>query len=400
MSRNNDVIKVLFLPDKVTKGADQSGFATASALANGDWGVFNYDTGANIWTAQATPFDADDISSNFVIAYRGDGTLGTAGELYTSSGTHIQKNNVKTWSINNDIAGVTQKIAVSAMGAESGASATNYNYGIKFDFRGNSELYQRFGANQASKFFMGNTQCVGTGTASDDADAEIAAQWAEALGNDNDQFMNISIAGTGITNTPVVYTASGTAGVAGAWSDDSGAVTEAVALAKIRLYATTSTDLAIVFEFQSFSSIYTFCNVNPKYFKQRAIKAIPALLGGDCAFATVAESQTMVYPEGLGYDVQELEYLAGGFTGKPGPYRQSRLNGLPFSDVEFIATAATSYTVCALEYDQMSIGGWQEYQNNLSTYIILQATPTDTAGYPKHIIDIIANGVGATIITT
>lgn len=391
MSKNNDVFKTLFLPNDV---AQTSGTRSA-ALTNGDWGVFDYDTGLSVTATTAAA-----IPGRFYIAYKGDGTLGVAGELYTTSGSHIQLKNVSNLTINNDNVATDQTLTVSAMEAQSGASATNYDYGIKFDFRGNTDVYQRFGANQASKFAMANTKCVGTGTASDDADAEVVAQWAESLANDVDQFIGFSVAGTGITNTPVVYTASGTMGTSGSWADSVGAITEAVALAQIRLYATTSTDLATVFTINSFSSMYSFCNVNPKYFKMRGIRAIPSLLGGTCAWGTFAETVSIIYEEGRGYDVQELEYLAGGFTGDPGVYRQSRLNGLPFTRSSFLAVSATFYTVCALEYAQFSIGGWQEYLNNQSTYIILPDTVTNTAGFPVHVLGLIASAAGAPSITT
>jgi len=393
MSKNNDVCKVLFLPD--AKPQDATAVQRAAGLSNGEWGIFNYDTSINIWANDNAAFAATDLPANFIIVYKGNGTIGTAGELYTSAGSHIQSRNVEQWSVNSDNVGVLQSIAVSAMEAESGSTADNYEYGIKFDFRGNSELYQRFGYNQASKFFMANTQCVGSGTASDDADAEVVAQWAEALANDPDQFMNMTIAGTGITNTPVIYTASGTPGLEGVWTAAGSVVTEAVALAGIRAYLTTSVDLTTTFQFQSFSSIYAFCNVNPKYFKQRAIIGIPSLLGGTCSFATVAETVAMKYPEGLGYDVQELEYQAEGFSSKPGIYRQSNLNGLPFSGAEFIAVSSTYYTVCALEYAQVSIGGWEQYSNNISTYIVLDSVPNGATDFPIGIFTVIAAATGA-----
>ena len=398
MSRNNDVFKVLFLPNAIAEAYDQ--VERATGLSNGEWGVFDYDTGLNAWPLVGSAFVAADIPSNFYIAYMGDGTLGTAGKLYTSTGTHIQKKNIEGFTINNDNVATNQVVTISGLECQSGSTATNYDYGIKFDFRGNTEIYQRFGANQASKFAVANTKCVGTGTASDDADAEVVAQWAESLANDTDQFISMSISGTGITNTPVVFTASGIAGTAGAWADAGGAITEAVALAEIRAYATTSTDLAMAITVGQFSSTYTFLNVNAKYFKQRGIHAVTSLIADDCTFGTITATTPMVYEEGLGYDVQELEYLAEGFTGMPGPYRQSRLNGLPFQNTEFIAVKATKYTICSLEYSQFSRGGWQDYLNPQSTYIILQATPTNTAGYPLHMISLIVNAVGAPVITT
>jgi len=409
MSTNNDVFKTLFLPNKV---AVTSG--NIADLAEGDWGVFNYETGIAINVAAAITLPA-----GFIIAYKGDGTLGIAGEMYTSAGTHMQTKGVLGITVNNDNAAVSQVLRLSGLTAQSGADATNYDYGFKLDLRGNTDVYMRFGANQASKLFTANTKCVGSVGASGDADAEVAAQWAEGIANDQDQFLSVSVAGTGIGAAthvegdilgPVIYTASGVVGKAGVWSAlvvDSGDVTESVkvltateALTMIREYSTGSSDLVIDVTVGSFGSLYSFCSVNPKYFKQRQIKGILSLVGEECNFATVTETQAMIYEEGRGYDIQELEYLAGGFTGDPGPYRQSRLNGLPFAASSFLAVKDTFYTVATIQYVQKSVGGWQAYENNLSTYIVLQADPTNTAGYPLHAIGLLATALGVEIVTT
>jgi len=307
MSRNNDVSKVLFLPEKAAKAAG----SRVGALANGEWGVFNYDTGLTI---TATTITAATLPNNFFIAYVGDGTLGEAGEIYFSTGTHIQKRNLRYYTQNNPVTATGQVITVSGLEAQSGSGADNYDYGIKFDFRGNTELYQRFGMNQASKFATANTKCVGNGTASDDADAEVVAQWAKQIANDTDQFISFTVTGTGIgtsggsggSGTPgITFTASGNAGTVGAWTDNDAAtanisITETEALAFIRAYATTSTDLSIAFTIDVFSSTYSFCNVNPKYFKQRGIKAIGSLVAENCTFGTITETTPMVYEEGAG----------------------------------------------------------------------------------------------------
>ncbi|MHA1197747.1 MAG: hypothetical protein ACTSQF_00120 [Candidatus Heimdallarchaeaceae archaeon] len=400
MSRNNDVSKVLFLPDEAAVAAD----AALSALANGNWGLYDYNTGLSV-----SALDADIASGlprEFFIAYVGDGTLGTAGEIYTTTGTHIRAGLIHYLTINNDAAPVAQAIAVQTFtGVQSGADATNYDYGVKFDFRGNTEIYQRYGYNQATKTFMGTTKCVGNTGAAEDAGAEICAQWAEAVGNDHDQFIGFVCDGTGMTGTGASYTPTGVAGTAGVWAIDGTPTTEALTLAEIRSYTTGSGDLIITFTLgagdeNGFSNMYTFCGVNAKYFKQRQIVAVPSLVGGECLWATAAETVAMIYGEGYGYDINELEYQCEGFTGKPGPYRQSRLNGLPFHNTEFIAIPTTKYTVEVLAYDQYSVGGWLEYFNNQSTYFILVATPTDTDAFPQRALAAIAAVVGCTVTTT
>jgi hypothetical protein len=385
MSTNNDVFKTLFLPNKV---AVTSG--NIADLSEGDWGVFNYETGVAINVASTITLPA-----GFIIAYKGDGTLGTAGEMYTSAGTHIQTKNFESITLNNDTAGVAQILQLSNVDI-----LEDDDISLKLDLRGNTDVYMRFGANQASKFFTANVKNLGNVGVSEDPNAEGIAQFAEGIANDVDQFLSLSVAGTGITNSPVVYTASGVSGKAGQWSDSVGDITAATALAQIRTYPTSSSDITMDITVGMLSSMYNFCAVNPKYFKQRAIKGVLSLNGGETVFATVTETQAMVYEEGRGYDIQELEYLAGGFTGDPGPYRQSRLNGLPFATSSFLAVKDTFYTVAALQYVQESVGGWQRYKNDVSTYIVLQATPTNTAGYPLHALGLLATALGVNIVTT
>jgi len=241
---------------------------------------------------------------------------------------------------------------------------------------------------------------VGSSGASAYAPAEVIAQFVESLAHDTDQFMNLSVTGTGLTGA-TVYTASGTSNGTGTWTVNSVASTEAAALAAIR--AGTAA-MALSISMQTFSQIYAFCNVNPKYFKQRQIAAVPSLTGGSCAWADFEETVATIYEEGRGYDIQELEYIAEGFL--TGPYRQSNLNGLPFMNAEFIASKDLYYTVCVFAYDQFSVGGWQEYLNNLSTYFVLDgestagdSAPATTAGYPKAVLNSIAKVQGITEVT-
>lgn len=365
MSRNNDVCKVIFTP--ITDGQVVVDTRIGD-LAPGRWGIFNYDTGKAVHIAAA-----DEVPNNWIYAQMADdGTniVGTPGEIYTSTGTHIQTKNLRYATEDTGQDAVGQEIKFSVFNIQSGPDATQYDYGIKFDLRGNTEVYQRFGMNQATKFFMASTRCVGKegGTPAIYADAEVVAQWAEGIYNDVDKFLGFHVIGTG---GDVKY-----------WLDPAtnkwtfvGAADIADALEKIRLI-TAGIEITVIVA--DFSKMQYFCNVNPKYFKQRQIKAIPSLIGGSCAWATIEETKAMEYESGYGYDIKELEYLAGGFTGKPGPYRQSRLHGLAFSDVEFLAVDKTKYDVLVLGYDQFSVGGWLEYLNNQSTYFVSLDAGTDS----------------------
>lgn len=95
------------------------------------------------------------------------------------------------------------------------------------------------------------------------------------------------------------------------------------------------------------------------------------------------------YPEGKGFDLQELEYEAGGWNGKPGPYRTSSVLGLQKGAIEYFSSASGNYTQLVLEYDQFSVGGWLEYLNNLRTIIAIPCADTATLTGLVTILDAI-----------
>lgn len=76
---------------------------------------------------------------------------------------------------------------------------------------------------------------------------------------------------------------------------------------------------------------YKYCCINSEYFKIRQTDAIVSLRTGfDCCGSTSVVTD-LEYPQGLGYDLQQLQYTAGGFDGQPGIYRVGDLKGLPFN---------------------------------------------------------------------
>lgn len=120
-------------------------------------------------------------------------------------------------------------------------------------------------------------------------------------------------------------------------------------------------------------AIKTFSTVNVDYFNPRGTDIIVTLLGQDgfqCN-GTATTVTDLQYAEGKGYDIEALEYYAGGVNGKPGPYRISPSTGLAREGFEYYADRAVNYTQLVLEYDQFSVGGWLEYLNNLRTVVAI-----------------------------
>lgn len=132
-------------------------------------------------------------------------------------------------------------------------------------------------------------------------------------------------------------------------------------------------------------------NINLKYVKMRNSDLIVSLpLGFDCngSVATVTEAAN---GEGQGYDLRQLEYESQGNNGVDGtgPYRQSAVHGLERAGIVYKINASANYNTFILSYDQMSVGGWLEYLNNLETIIAVPCADTATTASIAAILDAI-----------
>jgi hypothetical protein len=93
---------------------------------------------------------------------------------------------------------------------------------------------------------------------------------------------------------------------------------------------------------------------------------------------TITTIQNAQYPEGKGYDLQALEYEAGGWNGKPGPYRQRAVTGLQKENFEYFAQTGSSYTQVVLGGEQVSESGARDYQADNVTIVAIPSTDSAT----------------------
>jgi len=66
-----------------------------------------------------------------------------------------------------------------------------------------------------------------------------------------------------------------------------------------------------------------------------------------------------------------IEYKAGGFTGKPSVYRTGTMLGVAFQGFSSLVDKAGIYNKIDITYDLESNSGWLDYKNNLNTSIII-----------------------------
>lgn len=370
MSTTNELFKVLVLPNSA---ADTSGHI--SALANGHWGVFSVADDTAVELDSGSGADAANVPAEFYIAYRGNGTLGVAGKLYMSAGQKIQLKNLRSYSVSAPASATAQTVIITP---NYSVVEQGYDYGVKLDFRGNTEVYQRYGANQAVKTFIGSTHCALP--AEDAAYANtVIADLFMGIVNDADQFMDAAIAYTDDGNKTITYTHGSNGSIGG---------TGTLAALKA-LDSTAAATLTITIN--AISEMYSWANINPKYFKLRGIKAIPSLAGADCVWAAFT-GVAMVYGTNYGYDVKELEFEAGGWDGKPGPYRQSGLHGLPFTGFEYLTPSDTAqYTINCLQYDNEYTAGWMNHKAHMATYLV-SVGATGTSSIANVLLNIATAG--------
>lgn len=115
-----------------------------------------------------------------------------------------------------------------------------------------------------------------------------------------------------------------------------------------------------------------------KYWYVRGTVAILSLVEGFTCNGSTTLIQQVIYEEGSGYDLKAKEYLAGGWNGKPGPYRVSALLGVQRGGFEYFASATAKYHQVILGYDMQSQSNFEKYQANLETIIGIPCADTTT----------------------
>lgn len=144
-----------------------------------------------------------------------------------------------------------------------------------------------------------------------------------------------------------------------------------------------------------------YAQVNLKYINFRQTNVFLSLLtdpnvpNGWGTFGpdtTQSDLQEMVYEDGSGYDIQQLEYIAGGWNGKPGPYRTSELVGVPLRGAQFYSTVSGTYNLYAITYDNIGIGGGHAMRSSLATYIAVPSANTTAENSINAFLQRIVNG--------
>lgn len=120
-------------------------------------------------------------------------------------------------------------------------------------------------------------------------------------------------------------------------------------------------------------AIKNYCQINYNYVKLRAYNMTVSFMQAgniQTSSATITTIQDLQYPQGQGYDIQQLEYEAGGWNGKPGLYRQLEMVGGPHGDFTVNAVRNLEYIQIIIAHDALSVvGNAREYVNDMRTIL-------------------------------
>lgn len=431
MSRNRDVFQVLATTGNQALAVEGTAL---EALLPGQIGIFSYSD--NLAIDGAPIGDA----TNFYIAV-GKGTGGVTTDILKSSGEFIPRQGIVGYSARCYTPEQPKVIELTNIKAK-----CDTEYGIKFELR-NQQAYRTNGYNAVTKSFVVKSDCCddcaegcNTGNVFNlvaDLVAEVNADTeklilAQAIGSTG----SLTVTAAATTNGNVTVTVAGVAKNVAVLAGDTavivaGKIAAALPAATANgnvvgisgtpgtvVFAaggtgvtatTTPVTKAVVTDIPAFEAanpaatlgirftaaagtVYNYSNINLAYFDPRATDLIPSLIMGfDCS-GTLTTTQEIVYEEGAGYDLRQLEYFAGGWNGKPGPYRASTLMGLERAGFEYHVNPEGKYVTFYINYNNQSIGGWQHYTNHGATIVAIPSDAATTLTQFSAAMDLIVAG--------
>lgn len=282
-------------------------------LAVGQLGLFNSDTNLSITTAAKFP-----NKIFFAVGLPND--LGTLGDIRKSSGEYIKTSLISQALSQTPVTGSPQVTTLDFADTFIPVKATDYV--IRFNFM-NASTLMLFGFNNPVKSYTIHTNNLVAPSISEFQDLIVAE-----VNNDIEELVVAAKVGTTVTFTVAAE-----------------------------------------------DKVTSIGGLNPKYHFLRQFKIATSLsvnfTDSVCTLTTVDP----VYEQNSGYDLQQLEYVAGGWIGNPGVYRESELTGLIGYSIDIFAVAATNYWTLRLTYGHEShSGGNLPFNNELETIIAVPYT--------------------------
>ncbi len=316
-------------------------------LLSGQLGVFDYNTGLSV--DGSVPSKNRNVFIAVGIA-RGLAAASAVTDIRKSAGENVEKSGLRAMTQKPYVAGVDKEVVL-----DFGTLKANTSYTAKLEFR-SQEAFRNFGNNTPVK---SATLATGPAVNTDELyNAFVVAFGNELLLADEDE---------GIVS--IAFLDGGAADAVIAEEDVADAV------GKLKLQITVAS-----------SPLKTYTTINLNYLNPRATNFIVSTPDGFDSTASVTVTQELVFEEMSGYDVNQLEYVAGGWNGNPGVYRESSVG---FAGVELFAVQATGYDVISLSYDNTGIGGGEKYHTSLETIIAIPAADNTTFTAVENLLNLV-----------
>lgn len=310
--KDNPVFQVLVAANSTILAAGNG----VTDLAVGQLGIFNAETNQSVATNAALP-------NKFYFAVGLPNAAGTLGDIRKSAGELITKSLVKRVRSSAYTAGQQQVIDIDLTNFQ---PVYNEDYVIRLEFQSGQTMNLN-GFTNPIKSFVFNTGTVSTGnyTLADFID-NFAAE------------INLDVEGL--------------------------------------VVATNVSDTTLRLTIGSEDKEYFINGVNRRYDALREFNVNWGLSQGfETGGVYTVTSTGPVYESGSGYDIKQLEYVAGGWIGNPGVYRTSELNGLLYSDIKTFAVETTGYFEMRFEHEaKYTSGGSLDYTSVLETVIAIPYT--------------------------
>ena len=122
-----------------------------------------------------------------------------------------------------------------------------------------------------------------------------------------------------------------------------------------------------------------FSQINMHYYKDRFTSLEISLIEGFCCGAEIITVQKAAPSVGEGYDVMYREYRAGGWNGRPGPYRTYAVTGLAKDEIVYHADQNKNYNLFSITYEIERIAGWLDHRSWVTVEIALDASEQGNA---------------------
>lgn len=344
---------------------------TINSLTPGKLGFFDYDTNLSV--------DATNIvnKNRVYIALGVDKTgSGTLEDVYQSGGQFIQKNRISNYSLKCYSPAQPKVMDVTNFKAQ-----CDTEYGIKIQV-GSEEGRRMHGMSLVNKTFLVKTSCCKQEdcTSCPEGDCnELAKLLYSAINSDVEKIFKAEFLDyTTTPGTPVIVAP----GAVDAWIVANTNVGTPAVTNCLGLRITTIP-----------SGMRKYCNILADYFQNRSVDMNVSLIAGFSCNGKVTLIQDNKIEEGLGFDIRAIEYSAGGFNGKPGPYRLSTLAGFPLEGFESNVTDTAKYTQVYLNYGNDSVSGFQDFSSNVETLLVFPCANSTALASFLAVMDAYTNGL-------